>query len=136
MNVLAIAVSAVAGIIAESRVFLIAKMFVHLSFKHLLYRSCKQLFQLCLNIFCAFTVCPSEAEQAPFPFRLIRDFCFSYQFTSKFLCGYYCHLHSLLFRLLYFYYKDEMHCEYAPIFSQQHIPQQRKAEYSALKHYP
>ncbi|WP_455528367.1 hypothetical protein, partial [Huintestinicola sp.] len=44
---------------------------------------------------------PPEAEQAPFPFRLIRDFCFSYQFTSKFLCGYYWHLHSLLFRLDY-----------------------------------
>ncbi len=37
---------------------------------------------------------------------------------------------------LYFYYKDEMHCEYAPIFSQQHIPQQHKAEYSALTHCP
>lgn len=42
---------------------------------------------------------PSEAERAPFPFRLIRDFCFSYQFTSNFLHGYYWHLHSLLFRL-------------------------------------
>lgn len=42
---------------------------------------------------------PSEAERATFPFRLIRDFCFSYQFTSNFLYGHYWHLHSLLFRL-------------------------------------
>lgn len=40
---------------------------------------------------------PSEAERAPF--RLIRDLCFSYQFTSNFLYGHYWHLHSLLFRL-------------------------------------
>ena len=39
----------------------------------------------------------------PFPFRLNRVL-FSEQFTSRFFCGYYCHLHGSVFRLLQLHY--------------------------------
>ena len=46
----------------------------HLHFKHLFDRSCKQLFQFCLNISCAFTVCHQKLNELLFVLSVISVF--------------------------------------------------------------
>ena len=45
-----VTIPAVSGVDPGYGVLLVAKMFVHFSLEHLLYRPGKQLFQLCLNV--------------------------------------------------------------------------------------
>ena len=45
-----VTIPTVSRVVPGYRVLLVAKMFVHFSFEHLLYRPGKQLFQLCLNV--------------------------------------------------------------------------------------
>ena len=54
---------AVSGVVPGYGVLLVAKMFVHFSFEHLLYRPGKQLFQLCLNVSGCLAVCHQQLHQ-------------------------------------------------------------------------
>jgi hypothetical protein len=53
----------VSGVVPGYGVLLVAKMFVHFCFEHLLDGSSKQLFQLCLNVSGCLAICHQQLHQ-------------------------------------------------------------------------